>query len=85
LEATARQLATKGQRYASAPVSVTSATAFGGAPAGQQLVHLVMQQHKVDVINAKGAIVSTDSPRALNRNVVLKWGAEAWHVYGIAQ
>lgn len=85
LEATAEQLVTKGQRYMSAPVSVRSAAAFEGAPAGQQLVHLVMEQHRVDVVNAQGTIVSTDLPRDLNRNVVLKWRAEAWHVYGIAQ
>lgn len=85
LEATTEQLVAKGQRYVSAPVSVRSAAAFGGAPSGQQLVHLVLQQHKVDVINAAGAIVTTDPPRDLNRNVVLKWRAEAWHVYAIAQ
>lgn len=85
LETTAKQLVTKGQRYVSAPVSVRSAAAFGGAPTGQQLVHLVMEQHKVNVINAEGSIVSTDPPRDLNRNVVLKWRAGAWHVYGIAQ
>jgi hypothetical protein len=44
-----------------------------------------MEQHRVDVVNAQGTIVSTDLPRDLNRNVVLKWRAEAWHVYGIAQ
>jgi hypothetical protein len=85
LEATAKELVDKGRRYLSAPASVRSAAAFGGAPAGQQLVHLVMEQHKVDVIDAEGAIVSTDPPRVFTRSVVLKWRAEAWHVYGIAQ
>lgn len=85
LQATANRLVVGHERYASAPVSIRSVTAFGGGPPGQQFVHLVMDQHRVDVIDGRGVVVASDAAKELKRNVVLKWRAEAWHVYGIAE
>ena len=84
LEHTARELAAMKRRYAAAPVSITTVAAFGGAPAGQQLVRLAMEQHAVSVIDGGGHVVTRDEAKPVSRDVLLKWRAGAWRVFGIA-
>jgi hypothetical protein len=84
LVGTARELVAMNRRYAANPVSVTTVAAFGGAPAGQQLVRLMMEQHAVSVIDSGGHVVSSDERKSVTRTVLLRWRAGAWRVYGIA-
>lgn len=85
IQRTAASLVRDGQRYVSAPVTVTRVAAFGGAPKGQQYVRLFMTQHKVDVVDATGKVVLTDPKRSLARTAGVLWKGESWRMYGIAE
>jgi hypothetical protein len=85
IQETAVSLKKKGQRYAANPVTVTSVTAFGGAPKGQQYVRLLMDQHKVNVVDSTGKVVLTDPAKKLARTAGVVWKGGTWLMYDLAQ
>ncbi len=82
-EATAAELAKARQRYSTRPVSVKTASSFGGAPAGGQYLHLVFVQHGAKVVDSAGVVVDTDSRLTAEANAALRWEAGAWKLQGI--
>jgi hypothetical protein len=84
LRDTAKELQAKKQRYAAKPVTVRSVKTVGGAPPGQQFVEADLLQHRVDVVDAAGKVVSTDKRATLLRTVALIWEGGRWLVYGVA-
>jgi hypothetical protein len=80
-EATAADLVKKGQKYSSAPASITKVTAYGGAPEGEQFVRVQGEQHKVDVIDAQGRVVLTDAKKQLALDALVAWRGSGWVLY----
>jgi hypothetical protein len=85
IQETAESLESKGQHNVSNPVTVTSVTAFSGAPKGQQYVRLLMDQHKVNVVDSKGRVVLTDPAKRLARTAGVVWKGDSWLMYDLAQ
>ena len=83
-EDTAAQLSKDGQRYAATPSTFTTVKAYGGAPAGQQLVRVVGTQHKVDIVNASGRVVKTDPKESIAANALTIWKGTRWLMYDLA-
>lgn len=81
---TARQLRAKKQKYASQPVTVSATKPVAGAPKGQQFVEANLVQHRVDVVDASGNVVSTDKKSTLLRTVALIWEGDRWLIYDVA-
>ena len=84
LSDTAKQLRAKGHRYASNPVTVSNTKLVAGAPKGQQFVETNLLQHRVDVVDASGNVVSTDKRATLLRTVAVIWRGDRWLIYGVA-
>lgn len=82
-EKTARQLKSARNRYAADPVTCGSLLAVGGAPKDHQLLHASVAQHKVNVINQSGAVVTTDQAKDLELIVELIWKADEWRIWDI--
>lgn len=78
-EKTAAELVEKGQRYERRPSTVISATA--SSQGRGQRVHAVIQQHQVNIVNASGAIISTDSAKRFSGDVLLIWKGNRWWIY----
>ena len=81
---TAEELEAKGHRYGSRPVTVTKTVPVGGAPSNQQYIRVFLSQHKVDVLTASGAVVSSDAAADVVRNAALVWKEGRWLMYGLA-
>ena len=79
-ERTARGLVSAGHRYSTTPVSVTSVNAYGGAPAGEQLLRLRGVQNRDDIVDRSGRTVSTDRLEPIVWDVLLGWEEGAWRV-----
>ena len=78
-EDTAKDLVSKSQRYESRPSTTVSADAADGGP--RQIVHLVLQQHEVNVVDSKGNTVLTDKKKRFAVNAELIWREERWWLY----
>lgn len=85
IQDTASALAAKGHHYSANPVTVRTVAAYNGAPAGQQFVRLLMTQHKVDVVDSAGKVISTDPQVELARSAAVVWKGDSWLMYGIAE
>jgi hypothetical protein len=83
IQQTAAALVRDGQHYVSDPVTVTRVAAFGRAPKGQQYVRLLMIQHKVEVVDSTGKVVSTDPRESLARTAGVIWEGTSWRMYDI--
>ena len=83
LQKTATELVAKRQRYRSSPISIQSVVSVGGFKE-QTHIHVQMTQKKVDVIDAKGAVVLTDPYQKLTRTVALTWKGDQWILYDVA-
>lgn len=79
-EATASRLAAAGQHYAVSPVTVASVTAYGGAPAQEQLLRTIGAQNRADVVDHAGRTVSTDPLEPMKWDVLLGWEGATWRV-----
>jgi hypothetical protein len=79
-ERTARGLVLAGHRYSNTPVSVTSVNAYGGAPAGEQLLRFRGVQNTVDIVDRPGGTVSTDRLEPIVWDVLLGWTEGSWRV-----
>jgi hypothetical protein len=84
LQETAAELKSKGQRYESDPVTVTEVVPLEGAPGGRQRLRIQLVQHRVDILDRAGKVVSTDPSKKLARTMDLVWEDKSWLVYGIA-
>ena len=84
LSDTARELQQKKHRYAAKPVTVRSLKSMAGAPPGQQFVQANLLQHRVNIVDAAGGVVSTDKRATLLRTVALIWEGGRWLIYDIA-
>lgn len=80
-EETAANLVAKGQRYERTPASFASIRAIEGAPAGRQLVHVTGTQHRVDIVNRTGAVVSSDPEERIAVNAMTIWRGDKWLLY----
>lgn len=80
-EKTANDLVTKKQRYASTPSSFTSVKAFPGAPSGRQYVRVIGTQHKVDIVDSQGRVVSTDPQEKIAATTMAIWKGGRWLLY----
>lgn len=80
-EKEAKNLVAKGHRYASNPATYKSFRAFGGAPTGRQYVRVLGTQHQVDVVDAKGQVVSTDPKKPIAVNAMTVWEGGRWLLY----
>jgi hypothetical protein len=80
-EKEAHDLVSKGHRYASAPATYTSFTAFGGAPEGRQYVRVLGTQNRVNIVDAKGNVVSTDPKKPIAVNAMTIWQGRRWLLY----
>ena len=80
-EKTAADLTAKGQRYERTPASFASIRAIEGAPAGRQLVHVTGTQHRVDIVNRAGAVVSSDPEERIAVNAMTIWRGDKWLLY----
>ena len=79
-EDTAAGLVKRSERYAKRPSTTVSAQAVpGGGP--RQLVHLVLQQHRVDVVDVSGKTVLTDSRKRFSVDAELNWGKGRWWLH----
>lgn len=82
-EKTAKNLKSERTKYAADPVTCGSVLAVSGAPKDHQLLHASVAQHKVDVINQSGDVVTTDQAKDLNLVVELIWKADEWRIWDI--
>ncbi|NYG05757.1 hypothetical protein BJ986_000244 [Phycicoccus badiiscoriae] len=78
-ERTASDLVAKAQRYESRPSTTISSVAIEGGP--RQMVHLVIQQHEVDVVDRAGKTVLTDKSKRFAVNAELTWRGGRWWLY----
>jgi hypothetical protein len=79
-EGTASRLLAAGHHYAVAPVTVTSVSAYGGAPAQEQLLRATGTQNRADVVDQAGRTVSTDPLEPMKWDVLLAWEGARWRV-----
>ena len=84
LSGTAAELRTKHQRYAADPVTVRSAKAVAGAPTGQTFVQVDLRQNRVNIVDAKDKVVSTDKRDSFLRTVAVIWEDGRWLIYDVA-
>jgi hypothetical protein len=80
-EKEAKDLVAKGHRYASDPATYKSFTAFGGAPKGRQYVRVIGTQHRVNIVDDKGKVVSTDPQKPIAVNAMTIWNGGRWLLY----
>jgi hypothetical protein len=80
-EETAIDLTSKGRRYQRTPASFASIKAIDGAPRGRQLVHVTGTQHRVNIVNLSGSVVSTDPEERIAVNAMAVWKGEKWLLY----
>ena len=83
LAKTASDLEGKGHRYREQPISVVSVEALVG-DGNRQNVAATIKQHAVEVVDAKGRVVSSDAADDLERTFLLYWKGGRWLVGGIA-
>lgn len=79
-EETAVGLVNRSEKYEARPSTTISAQAVPGG-GSRQLVHLILQQHKVDVVNRNGETVLTDQRKRFAVNVELSWEKGRWWVH----
>ena len=82
LQETAEELVAKHQRYESDPVSNIRTEPVPGAPTGKQFVRLHAQQNRVNVVDERGRVVSTDPSKNVVKTVMVQWGDQAWVLFG---
>ena len=80
-EKTAQELAAEGHRYKSTPSSFDSITPVPGAPAGKQYVRVLGTQHRVDIVDTQGQVVSTDSKKEISATVLTVWEGDRWLLF----
>ena len=78
-EDTAKGLVARSQRYASRPSTTLSADAIDGGP--RQVVHLLLQQHEVNVVDSAGKTVLTDKSKRFAVNAELTWREGRWWLF----
>ena len=78
-EDTAKDLVAKSQRYESRPSTTLSANAVDGGP--RRMVHVVLQQHEVDIVDSAGNTVLTDKGKRFAVNAELAWRGGRWWLY----
>jgi hypothetical protein len=81
MEATAKALKVKGQRYRADPVTPIAIKAIDGGPPGQQFIRVQMHQHQVDIVDRDGRVVSSDPDKRFTTTISLIWGEGSWRVY----
>jgi hypothetical protein len=81
MEATAHDLNLKGHRYRTDPVTATQIRPVSSAPKGQQYVVAEMHQHRTDIIDAQGQIISTDADKRFTTTIALVWRGGSWRVF----
>jgi hypothetical protein len=80
-EKTAQDLVSKGHRYARSPATFEQFTAFDGAPPGKQYVRVLGTQHKVDIVDPRGKVVSTDPRKSMAVSALTVWKEDRWLLY----
>ncbi len=83
-QATAQKLVESDSRYSSDPVTVKTISATQRSPGNQQYLRMQLHQHKVSVVNAAGAVVSTDQEKTGYFTVVTEWAGGRWLIYDMA-
>jgi hypothetical protein len=78
-EKTAKDLVAKRQHYVSRPSTTVAADAYDGAK--NQMVHLTLQQHQVDVVDSSGKTVLTDQKKRFTVDVALTWREGRWWLF----
>ena len=81
MEGTAQDLKLKGHRYRADPVTATQIRPASSAPNGQQYVVAEMHQHRTDIIDAQGQIISTDADKRFTTTIALVWREGSWRVF----
>ncbi|NYG07176.1 hypothetical protein BJ986_001663 [Phycicoccus badiiscoriae] len=80
-ERTASDLVAKGHRYAKTPATYTRFEALSGAPGGRQYVRVLGTQHRVDIVDSAGRVVSTDAEKPIAVNAMTVWQGDQWLLY----
>jgi hypothetical protein len=83
LARTAAALKKQGHRYEREPISVKSTEVLTG-DGRRQNVAASIDQRAVNVVDARGNLVSSDSAQELERTFLLYWKGDRWVVGGIA-
>jgi hypothetical protein len=78
-EATASRLVSKQHRYERRPSTTISTSAV--ADGSGQRVHVVLQQHKVNVVDREGNVVSTDQEKRFSGDAMLVWKGGRWWIF----
>jgi hypothetical protein len=81
---TAAELVAKKHRYATRPVTVESARATNEGPTGQQYVAAKLHQHRVNIVDMAGTVISTDDDEIFDSTVALVWKGGEWKVFDTA-
>lgn len=81
---TAKDLQQKMHHYSTEPVAVKGTRPVAGAPEGQRFVEVDLAQNQVDVVDAKGKVISTDKKARFVRTVAVIWKDDRWLVYDVA-
>ena len=82
-EQTAAFLTKEGQRYETAPVTVSTYAAFAGAPKDQHYFSLELTQNRSRILDESGAAVATDPKKDTRFNVAVKWTPDGWRMLGV--
>jgi hypothetical protein len=84
-ELTSATLENRGDRYASAPVSVRSTAPLAGAPEPEKYVQVDLVQNASDVVASDGSVVHSDPRADIPSNVAVKWVDGRWLVVAVEE